>query len=151
MSEPSWWTEDRVTELRMRWAAGESGSEIRRAMGAKSRNAVVGKVYRLQLGGRAPVHHNNGVKPVSKRRRTVHYVDGRMFIKGDDVIEPEPPIMTNPKLLLELKDRDCRWPGSGTGAQMLYCGAPALKGQSYCLYHCRVAYAGAPRVRMPPR
>jgi len=151
MTEPSWWTEDRVTELRMRWAAGESGSEIRRAMGAKSRNAVVGKVYRLQLGGRAPVHHNNGAKPVSKRRRTVHYVDGRMFIKGDDVIEPEPPIMTNAKLLLELKDRDCRWPGAGHGVAMLYCGAPALKGQSYCLYHCRVAYAGAPRVRTPPR
>jgi GcrA cell cycle regulator len=135
----SWWTEERVSELRMRWANNESGSMIAIAMHAMSRNAVVGKLYRLGLHRQPIVRSNNGHKRV--RRPTVHYADGRVFIKGDTVLEEDaPPIFNNPKLLMALNPCDCRWPGFGRGAQMLYCGAPAVDGKAYCLTHCRIAY-----------
>jgi len=150
MKEPSWWTEDRVTELRTRWANGESGSQIGIAMHAKSRNAVVGKLYRLGLHRRLPIGAKTQVKAHRTKRNTVHHIDGRIFFKGDAVTEPEPPAQfVNPKLLLELNQCDCRWPGTGSGADMLYCGAPALNGYSYCLTHCRIAFQ--PRLPRMPR
>ena len=151
MSEPSWWTEDRVTELRARYANGESGSQIGIAMHAKSRNAVVGKLYRLGLRRRLPIGAKTELKRQPRtKRNTVHHIDGRIFFKGDAVTEPEPPAQfVNPKLLLELNQCDCRWPGTGRGAEMLYCGAPALNGYSYCLTHCRIAFQ--PRLPRMPR
>ena len=150
MKEPSWWTEDRVTELRTRWANGETGSQIGRAMHAKSRNAIVGKLYRLGLRSRLPIGAKTELKPSRTKRNTVHHIDGHIFLRGDDVTEPEPPQQfTNPKLLLELEPCDCRWPGAGRGAEMLYCGAPVLNGYSYCLQHCRIAFQ--PRLPRMPR
>jgi len=149
MKEPSWWTDDRVTELRTRWANGESGSQIGRAMHAKSRNAIVGKLYRLGLRSRLAIGAKTELKPGRTKRNTVRHIDGRIFFKGDDVTELEPPQLTNPKLLIDLEPCDCRWPGAGRGAEMLYCGAPALKGYSYCLNHCRIAFQ--PRLPRMPR
>ena len=150
MKEPSWWTEDRVTELRTRWANGESGSQIGIAMHAKSRNAVVGKLYRLGLHRRLPIGAKTQVKAHRTKRNTVHHIDGRIFIRADAVTEPEPPAQfVNPKLLLELEPCDCRWPGTGRGSEMLYCGAAALNGYSYCLAHCRIAFQ--PRLPRMPR
>jgi GcrA cell cycle regulator len=151
MKPPNWWTEDRVTELRTRYTAGETYGEIGRAMHAVSRNAVIGKAHRLGLFGRRPrpaAKQPNGHR--NEPRKTVHYVDGRLFMvhdKGDDVSEPEPIQFANPKSMLELTQCDCRYPGAGSGADMLYCGAPTVNGHSYCLAHCRIAYAG--RVRAP--
>ena len=48
-----WWTDERLDELRLRWINGETASQICRAMKATSRNAVVGKAYRLNLQTRA--------------------------------------------------------------------------------------------------
>jgi GcrA cell cycle regulator len=149
MKEPSWWTEDRVTELRTRYANGESGSQIGIAMHAKSRNAVVGKLYRLGLRRQVPIGAKTELKPSRAKRNTVHHIDGRIFFRGDAVTEPEPPQLTNPKLLIELEPCDCRWPGTGSGAEMLYCGAPALNGYSYCVHHCRIAFQ--PRLPRMPR
>ena len=148
MREPSWWTDDRVTELRTRWANGETGSQIGRAMHAKSRNAIVGKLYRLGLRSRLAIGAKTELKP---KRKTVHHLNGRIFFKGDDVTEPEPPPLTNPKLLMQLEQCDCRWPGSGRGAEMLYCGAPALNGYSYCLQHCRIAFVKPGSTPRAPR
>jgi GcrA cell cycle regulator len=130
-----------VTELRTRYANGESGSQIGIAMHAKSRNAVVGKLYRLGLRRQVPIGAKTELKLKPRtKRNTVHHIDGRIFFRGDAVTEPEPPQLTNPKLLIELEPCDCRWPGTGSGAEMLYCGAPALNGYSYCLAHCRIAF-----------
>jgi hypothetical protein len=43
---------------------------------------------------------------------------------------------------MQLKACDCRFPGPGSGMDMLYCGAPAFAGHPYCLAHCRIAYDG---------
>jgi hypothetical protein len=117
-------------------------------MGAKSRNAVVGKLYRLGLRGRIPINGiTNIAKPAKRRSRSVFH-----RYQGDKVSEPEPtPPFVNPKLLIELTATDCRYPGSGRGAAMLYCAAPALKGYSYCAHHCAIAYTRPGATPRPPR
>lgn len=48
----SWWTDDRVTELKKLWIDGHSANEIFRMIGAPSRNAVTGKLHRFGLLGK---------------------------------------------------------------------------------------------------
>ena len=47
------WTDDRVEQLKNMWTEGLSASQIARALGGVTRNAVIGKVHRLGLAGRA--------------------------------------------------------------------------------------------------
>ncbi|MEZ5938162.1 MAG: GcrA family cell cycle regulator [Hyphomonadaceae bacterium] len=47
------WTEERVAELKKLWAEGHSASQIAKRLGNVTRNAVIGKVHRLGLSGRA--------------------------------------------------------------------------------------------------
>lgn len=47
------WTDERVELLKKLWADGLSASQIAAKLGGVSRNAVIGKVHRLKLSGRA--------------------------------------------------------------------------------------------------
>jgi GcrA cell cycle regulator len=47
------WTEERVDILKKLWAEGHSASQIAKELGGVTRNAVIGKVHRLGLSGRA--------------------------------------------------------------------------------------------------
>ena len=162
MTTPSWWTEERTAELRTRWANGETGSEIWHAMGAISRNAVLGKMYRLGLDGRIAIaaknakNTRNGIRARQaavrrRQRKTIHYADGHVFIvEGEPgMIEEDPPSFANPLTIMELRDHHCRWPGSGRGIDMLYCAAPVANGYSYCFHHCRIAFQ--PHIPRPPK
>ncbi len=60
------WTDERVEMLKKLWAEGLSASQIAAKLGGVSRNAVIGKVHRLKLSGRA-----KSTKPAAPRvRRT---------------------------------------------------------------------------------
>ena len=47
------WTDERVEKLKKLWSEGLSASQIANQLGGVSRNAVIGKVHRLNLPGRA--------------------------------------------------------------------------------------------------
>lgn len=47
------WTDERVALLTKLWGEGLSASQIARQLGGVTRNAVIGKVHRLKLSGRA--------------------------------------------------------------------------------------------------
>src|SRR5438093_13246123 len=47
------WTDERVEKLKKLWADGLSASQIAGELGGVTRNAVIGKVHRLNLSGRA--------------------------------------------------------------------------------------------------
>ncbi|QKV19368.1 GcrA family cell cycle regulator [Oricola thermophila] len=47
------WTDERVELLKKLWTEGLSASQIAAQLGGVSRNAVIGKVHRLKLSGRA--------------------------------------------------------------------------------------------------
>ena len=55
------WTDERVELLKKLWADGLSASQIAAELGGITRNAVIGKVHRLGLSGRA--------KRLPRRRR----------------------------------------------------------------------------------
>src|SRR5215472_13150949 len=47
------WTDERVATLKKLWLEGLSASQIAKQLGGVTRNAVIGKVHRLGLSGRA--------------------------------------------------------------------------------------------------
>ena len=47
------WTDERVSNLKKLWMDGLSASQIAKQLGGVTRNAVIGKVHRLGLSGRA--------------------------------------------------------------------------------------------------
>ncbi len=49
MAMTSNWTEQRVADLRRMWNEGLSASQIARRLGNTTKNAVIGKAYRLDL------------------------------------------------------------------------------------------------------
>ena len=53
MNEAGAWTEERVELLKKLWSDGLSASQIAAELGNVTRNAVIGKVHRLGLSGRA--------------------------------------------------------------------------------------------------
>ena len=59
------WTDERVELLRKLWSEGLSASQIAAKLGGVSRNAVIGKVHRLKLSGRAK--STKGGAPKAKR------------------------------------------------------------------------------------
>jgi GcrA cell cycle regulator len=70
------WTDEKVDLLRQLWLDGRSASQISTALGqGLTRNAVIGKVHRLGLAGRAKTSSNSpsassGVPRAPSSRRT---------------------------------------------------------------------------------
>ena len=61
------WTDERVEKLKRLWAEGLSASQIAAQLGGVSRNAVIGKVHRLNLPGRAKAGGSTGASRSAKR------------------------------------------------------------------------------------
>ena len=64
------WSEERVAVLKKMWLDGNSASEIAKALGSITRNAVIGKVHRLGLSNR----DSNTVKTGISANKTVKKV-----------------------------------------------------------------------------
>ena len=60
------WTDERVEKLTKLWSEGLSASQIAAQLGGVSRNAVIGKVHRLNLPGRAKA---GGTQSASRPKR----------------------------------------------------------------------------------
>ena len=61
------WTDERVELLKKLWLDGHSASQIAKQLGEVTRNAVIGKVHRLGLSGRATP--SQPARPVFKAPR----------------------------------------------------------------------------------
>ena len=57
------WTDERVELLKKLWADGLSASQIAAELGGITRNAVIGKVHRLGLSGRAKSPSSTAPRP----------------------------------------------------------------------------------------
>jgi GcrA cell cycle regulator len=160
------WTDERVELLKKLWADGLSASQIAGELGGITRNAVIGKVHRLGLSGRAK-SPSSSTPRVRKPRSHMMRVS-RPSMRGNTALalayeiepEPEPELIENiipigqRRTLLELNEATCRWPiGDPASPEFFFCGGPPLTGLPYCHYHSRVAYQPANerrRDRRPP-
>ena len=69
------WTDERVARLAKLWAEGLSASQIAADLGGVTRNAVIGKVHRLGLSGRAKPAGKSNSGP--RRKPTARPATGR--------------------------------------------------------------------------
>ena len=162
------WTDERIELLRKLWSEGLSASQIASELGQVTRNAVIGKVHRLGLAGRAKVSTASVARPVRKapahRVAAVGVSSGvtaiaRPVMRGNAALkvmslqqeesyalvqEPEDVVipMSQRVTIMELREGMCKWPmGDPSSAEFRYCGAQAGGGSGpYCAYHSRTAY-----------
>lgn len=142
------WTDDRVEILKKLWAEGLSASQIARELGDVTRNAVIGKVHRLGLAGRA-----SPTKPKSRLRHREHIDYGESSYPGSSrsrindnvkpLVMPEPAVTSDgePINILSLNEKVCKWPiGEPGDDDFRFCGNRKENGSPYCAEHTRVAY-----------
>lgn len=155
------WTDERVELLKKLWADGLSASQIAAELGGITRNAVIGKVHRLGLSGRAKSPSSASPRPRKTRPSGMLRVS-RPAMRGNTALaydyepEPEPELIEIPveqrKTLLQLNERTCRWPiGDPGSADFFFCGGEAANELPYCSYHSRVAYQPASERRRDKR
>ena len=140
------WTDDRVETLKKLWLDGHSASQIAKQLGhGVTRNAVIGKVHRLGLSGRAtpskPARPTTFRAPRPARPATVAQTR-RAVDRGPS--DPAPAQMRDEQpgaaTVLTLGAHMCKWPiGDPTDNGFTFCGRRASEG-SYCVEHARVAY-----------
>ena len=153
------WTDERVELLKQHWMEGKSASQIASLLGpGLTRNAVIGKVHRLGLVGRAKapsvgrsrlspaVHRAAAPRAVSPIRRIVRGATA-LALAPEALTEAEPEALESVVVpmslkvtILELKEAMCRWPlGDPASSEFRYCGSPAASGP-YCPHHALIAY-----------
>ena len=64
------WTDERVEKLKELWGEGMSASQIAKALGGVTRNAVIGKVHRLGLSNRGSAEESKPAKAAKPSRAT---------------------------------------------------------------------------------
>ncbi len=161
------WTDERVERLKRLWSEGLSASQIAAQLGGVSRNAVIGKVHRLNLPGRAKAGGSSAASRAAKRpapaprpanypsrvtTRTVARAAGSTMLKeeidvdGVETIEIRPvgnvilPI-SRKLVLTELTERTCKWPiGDPMKDDFHFCGCESADTSPYCSYHAKLAY-----------
>lgn len=161
------WTVGNVAILRRLWGEGWSAGQIANYLGGGiSRSAVIGKVHRLKLGGRAtvvvrpnPTHWKRPEGAVRTRSAAAKPTIAAKPVeknlpKGNKVADPDadgirllrsrawsalPGIQ--PVGLTDLCG--CRWPIDGENGETLFCNAEAPGKGPYCGTH---ALLSVPRV-----
>src|SRR5271154_4333806 len=139
MSE-SGWSETRVTTLSQLWLDGLSASQIAKQLGGVTRNAVIGKVHRLGLSGRAapsqparptfkaPRPHRPAAAPAQRRAETHHHHAPAPAAPVFYVEEP------GSATVLTLGAHMCKWPiGDPASDSFTFCGRRADGDGPYCV------------------
>ncbi|NVD37664.1 GcrA cell cycle regulator [Ensifer sp. HO-A22] len=162
------WTDERVEKLKKLWSEGLSASQIAAQLGGVSRNAVIGKVHRLSLPGRAKAGGTTAATRPKQRpatsaprapnyaarvtTRTVTRPAGATVLKEeievDLVAEQDFSIRTDVVVpmsrrleLTQLTERTCKWPiGDPLKEEFHFCGNDSPEASPYCTFHARLAY-----------
>lgn len=161
------WTDERVEKLKKLWAEGLSASQIAAQLGGVSRNAVIGKVHRLCLPGRAKaggtaatartkrpaaptprapnfvsrLAARTAPRPagtaVMKEEVEVEAIEDRDLAPASNVVVP----MSRRLVLTQLTDRTCKWPiGDPMKEEFHFCGNDSPDTSPYCTFHAKLAY-----------
>ena len=145
------WTDERVELLKKLWQDGLSASQIAKQLGGVTRNAVIGKVHRLGLSGRAtPSKPQRTVfkaprapRPVaapSAPRRIAEPVSAHAQPTPVRYVDEEPGMAT----VLTLGVHMCKWPiGDPSLDSFTFCGRRTDEVGPYCGQHAQVAYQPA--------
>jgi GcrA cell cycle regulator len=154
------WNDERVELLKKLWSEGLSASQIAGRLGGVTRNAVIGKVHRLGLSGRATTSRMKSHRPRARaaaaatqrrmQQKTRFAPQGNPALRALYQPEAEPFTPTVEELVIPLKERrtiqtlaecSCRWPiGDPQNADFHFCGKNKVTGLPYCEFHARRAF-----------
>lgn len=162
------WTDERVEKLKKLWSEGLSASQIAAQLGGVSRNAVIDKVHRLSLPGRAKAGGTAAAtrpkqRPATSAPRAPNYASrvttrtvtrpaGATVLKEevevDFVAEQDFSVRTDVVVpmsrrleLTQLTERTCKWPiGDPLKEEFHFCGNDSPEASPYCTFHARLAY-----------
>jgi GcrA cell cycle regulator len=142
------WTDERVETLKKLWLDGLSASQIAKQLGGVTRNAVIGKVHRLGLSGRAtpsqpqrtvfkaPRAPRPAVSAAPAPRRAIE-----PSMPSPQVIQPYISEEPGTATVLTLGAHMCKWPiGDPSSDGFTFCGRRSEREGPYCTEHARVAY-----------
>ena len=146
------WTEDRVGALKKLWLEGQSASQIAKALGGGvTRNAVIGKVHRLGLSGRAaPSQPARATFRPSRPRPAAQPTQTPSAPRRIEAVQPRAaavpsvastmPDLPGTATVMTLGAHMCKWPiGDPSSNEFSFCGRRASE-SVYCVEHARVAY-----------
>jgi len=145
------WTDERVADLKKLWLDGLSASQIAKQLGGVTRNAVIGKVHRLGLSGRAapsqpsrPAFRAARPRPTQapSAPRRIEPAPRPVAAATPSAPAPRPAVLDLPgtATVLTLGAHMCKWPiGDPSSREFSFCGRRASEGV-YCVEHARVAY-----------
>jgi len=133
------WTVDRVDQLKSLWTEGLSASQIARTLGEGiTRNAVIGKVHRLGLAGRATPSRIDRPRLPSVPRIHLRAREPELPVVEEEPIQLEDGSYVG---VLTINDRMCRWPiGDPSAEEFHFCGRRPKDSSPYCEAHARKAY-----------
>jgi GcrA cell cycle regulator len=152
------WNDERVELLKKLWSEGLSASQIAGRLGSVTRNAVIGKVHRLGLSGRATTSRMKSHRPRArvaqqqpKRLAKPRFPSqGNPTVRGHYQLDAEPFVPTVEELDIPLNERrtiatltecSCRWPiGDPQLADFHFCNRDKVPGLPYCEFHARRAF-----------
>jgi GcrA cell cycle regulator len=149
------WNDERVDLLKKLWAEGLSASQIAGRIGGVSRNAVIGKVHRLGLSGRATTSRMKSHRPRARAQGAKRMATSRFASLGKPALralyhDAEPFTPSVEELVIPLAERksiqtltesSCRWPiGDPQLADFHFCGKNKVPGLPYCEFHARRAF-----------
>ncbi len=147
------WTDERVELLKKLWQDGLSASQIAKQLGGVTRNAVIGKVHRLGLSGRATP--SKPARTTFKAPRPARPVAApsapRRIAEPLSALSPQQPPTPvryvdeapGTATVLTLGAHMCKWPiGDPSLDTFTFCGRRSGEGP-YCHEHSQVAYQPA--------
>lgn len=142
------WTEERVAILKKLWLEGLSASQIAKQLGGVTRNAVIGKVHRLGLSGRAtPSQPQRTTFKAPRAPRPVSSTPAAPRRVAEPSHQPQPRQTVyrvegpGSATVLTLGAHMCKWPiGDPSSDSFTFCGRRSDDGHPYCVDHSRVAY-----------
>lgn len=140
------WTEERVSVLTRLWSEGLSASQIARQLGDVTRNAVIGKVHRLGLSGRATPSRSERPRVTTRKKRAP-----KPIIVIPETVKEAVLADGNYVTVRTLKEGMCKWPyGDPSSSEFHFCGQGAEANAPYCAAHSAVAYQPAGARRQKP-
>lgn len=159
------WTDERVALLRKYWAEGLSASQISKQLGGVTRNAIIGKVHRLGLSGRATPSAKRPARPRRPPSPTAHLLAiAKAYVPPGEPVTPkmmakaradhaaaieasarlEPVVLEDgrPADVHRLDESMCKFPvGDPSDSSFAFCGrGVSAPGRCYCADHERLCY-----------
>ena len=148
------WTPAAIATLARMLRAGNSSSQIAKALNGVTRNAVLGKIYRMRKAAPEPKKATPKARLPKRQHAIGSFGAGRrpatevlprpLAVTPHDGIDPKTPGLLR---RMDLQRHHCRWPlNNAAGGEYYFCGDQKAPGRPYCPAHAAAAYC-KPRER----